>query len=109
MASSLATIQYICDQIDKAGAISFKKMFGEYLVYCNGKPIFLICDNILYVKMLPEIAAFVKDNKTGHPYNGAKLHHIIENIDDSFYLTDLALALERVTPLPKAKKTIQKN
>ncbi len=33
-----------------AGEISYKKMFGEYGVYCNEKFIGVICDNQLYIK-----------------------------------------------------------
>lgn len=37
MASTAEFVEYICEQTSGAGIITYKKMFGEYGVYCNGK------------------------------------------------------------------------
>ena len=37
MASNPDLVQYIADQMACAGEITFKKMFGEYGLYCNEK------------------------------------------------------------------------
>lgn len=37
MASDLNFVEYVRDQIHDAGQVSFKKMFGEYAIYCNEK------------------------------------------------------------------------
>ena len=37
MASSLEFVQYAADQLSDAGTISYRKMFGEYGLYCDGK------------------------------------------------------------------------
>ena len=37
MASNPDLVQYIADQMARAGEITFKKMFGEYGLYCNEK------------------------------------------------------------------------
>ena len=37
MASSPELVQYIADQLSPCGTITFKKMFGEYGLYLNGK------------------------------------------------------------------------
>jgi DNA transformation protein len=50
MATNAEFIQYVCDQLRGAGAISFRKMFGEYAVYCNGKVVALVCDNQFFLK-----------------------------------------------------------
>jgi TfoX/Sxy family transcriptional regulator of competence genes len=34
------------------GTITYKKMFGEYLIYLNDKPIVMICNNTAFVKIL---------------------------------------------------------
>jgi TfoX/Sxy family transcriptional regulator of competence genes len=31
--------------------IIYKKMFEEYLIYINNKPVVMICDNTAFVKM----------------------------------------------------------
>ena len=40
-------VQYIVEQASKAGEVCAKKMFGDYCLYCDGKPVGLICDNYL--------------------------------------------------------------
>ena len=50
MASTVEFVEYVCDQISGAGSITYKKMFGEYGIYCNEKIIGLICDNQFFVK-----------------------------------------------------------
>ena len=50
MASSLDYVLYACEQMSLAGSITYKKMFGEYAVYCDGKVLGLICDNQVYIK-----------------------------------------------------------
>ena len=46
MASSLEFVQYAADQLSDAGTISYRKMFGEYMVYLNDKPVVIVCDEI---------------------------------------------------------------
>ena len=36
MASSLEYVQYVAAQLSGAGAISYKKLFGEYGLWCGG-------------------------------------------------------------------------
>ena len=38
MASKQGTADYILEQLAGAGTVTAKKMFGEYGVYCDGKP-----------------------------------------------------------------------
>jgi len=104
MASNLDFVEFICEQIGSAGFIGYKKMFGEYMVYCNGKPIILVCDNTAFVKMLPETTEILgADNPQGYPYNGAKPHYTVD-ADDREKITSLAGVLKEITPLPKKKK-----
>ena len=107
MATSMDYIEYVCDQISGVGAIRYKKMFGEYMVYVNDKPLLLICDNIVYVKCLPCIADKMIHAETGTPYNGAKVHYILD-VENDVLCKDVILALEQVTPLPKPRKKKQK-
>ena len=45
MASSPELVQYIADQLSPCGTITFKKMFGEYGLYLNGKMFASVCDD----------------------------------------------------------------
>ena len=103
MATSVDFIEFVCEQIKGAGEIRYKKMFGEYMVYVNEKPVLLVCDNTVYVKMLPEVQELMQEAEVGEPYNGAKEHYILD-IDQAELSREVAIALEKVTPVPKPRK-----
>ena len=103
MASDLDYVQYIIDQIKTNGKITYKKMFGEYLIYLNNKPVVLVCDNTAFVKMLDCIKPLMENTETGFPYKGAKEHYIV-NVDDSEHLSDVVMVLEKNVPIPKKKR-----
>jgi TfoX/Sxy family transcriptional regulator of competence genes len=50
MGSNIEFVEFVVDQIANAGEITYKKMFGEYALYCDGKIMALICDNQLFIK-----------------------------------------------------------
>ena len=102
MASNQDFVDYVCEQIRNVGMISYKKMFGEYMVYCNQKPIILICDNTAFVKMRDELSELLSDASKGFPYKGAKEHHILD-VDDSELMQSAAKILNKIVPLPKPK------
>ena len=103
MSSSLDFVNYVCEQLEGVGAIRSRKMFGEYMVYVNDKPVLLVCDNTVFVKIVPELAALMADAERGLPYEGAKEHYILD-IDDTDLARQVVAVLETVTPLPKPKK-----
>jgi TfoX/Sxy family transcriptional regulator of competence genes len=103
MATDADFIRYVCDQVKSAGVVTSKKMFGEYMVYVNAKPLLLVCDNTVYVKMLDCIKTVMAEAETGTPYPGAKPHYILD-IDDSALSCEVVRILEPVTPLPKPRK-----
>jgi TfoX/Sxy family transcriptional regulator of competence genes len=37
MATDRDFMEFVVDQMRGAGAVSYRKMFGEYAVYCDGK------------------------------------------------------------------------
>ena len=102
MASTLDFVEYVCEQIASVGKIRHKKMFGEYMVYVNDKPILLVCDNTVFVKRLDCLVPYMENAQTGIPYPSAKEHYILD-IDDAEFSRKIAGILEPVTPLPKPK------
>ena len=102
MASDIDFVNFVIDQISGVGEASYKKMFGEYMVYVNQKPIILICDNTAYVKKLDCVKEFLKTEELGFPYNGAKEHYILD-VDDGDTTKNIAAALEKVIAIPKKK------
>ena len=107
MASTVDYIEFVCEQIRGAGDIHYKKMFGEYMVYVNDKPVLLICDNTVFVKKLDCVAELLENAPTGTPYKGAKEHYILD-IEHTSLCQSVMTILEQVTPVPKPrKKTIK--
>jgi TfoX/Sxy family transcriptional regulator of competence genes len=103
MATTKDYIEYVCEQIEGIGEVRYKKMFGEYMAYINNKPILLVCDNIVYVKILDCIAEYMINAEKGYPYNGAKEHYILD-IDNKELSIVIINELEKVIPIPKPRK-----
>ena len=103
MATSVDYIEYVVEQVRDCGAVRYKKMFGEYMVYVGDKPILLVCDDTVFVKMLPCLDVLMADAARGFPYDGAKEHYILD-IDNAELAREVVAALEPVTPIPKPRK-----
>lgn len=103
MATTNEYIEYVCEQINGIGVIRYKKMFGEFMVYVNDKPVIIVCNNNAFVKKLDCIEEMMKDAKLGYPYKGAKEHYVLD-IDNSDFCKNVVSKIEEVTPLPKPKK-----
>lgn len=54
MASSKEFVEYAMEQLRDVGLVSYRKMFGEYGWYCDGKFLGVICDDQLFVKIMPD-------------------------------------------------------
>jgi DNA transformation protein and related proteins len=105
MASDLSFVEYVSDQIGAAGTITFRKMFGDYAIYCGGKVVALVCDNQLFVKPTSAGRSFIEHVTEAPPYPGAKDHFLIgDELDDREWISDLIRITERALPLPKPKK-----
>lgn len=103
MACTTDYIDFVCSQLNGVGTIRSKKMFGDWLIYIDEKPVILACDNICYVKKLPAIAELMTDADTGFPYDGAKEHYIldIEHCDKAIKIIKTLLPM---IPYPKKRK-----
>ncbi len=108
MSSSKDYADFVVEQMENAGVITCKKMFGEYAIYSGNKVVALLCDNQLFVKPTPGGKAFIGDVKEAPPYPGAKMSYLIEDkIDDREWIGQLIriTASELPEPKPKKKKT----
>ena len=93
-------VQYIVEQASKAGEASAKKMFGDYCLYCDGKPVGLICDNYLYLKPLKQLEPLLHDGdlQMKSPYEGAKPHYVITDVEDRDYVSLLVKTVAELLP-----------
>jgi len=105
MATNKEFADFIIEQIENAGTITCRKMFGEYALYSDGKVVALLCDNQLFIKPTDGGRAFIGDVKEAPPYPGAKMYFLIEDkVDDRDWLSQLIKITARELPDPELKK-----
>ena len=105
MSSNKSFVDFIVDQIENAGAITCKIMFGEYAIYSDGKVVALVCDNQLFVKPTEGGRSFIGDVVEAPPYPGAKLSFLIEDkFEDREWISSLIRITVNELPEPKPKK-----
>ncbi len=105
MTTSQNIVDYILEQIEGAGSVSARKMFGGYCVYCDGKVVALVCDDELFVKITAAGKAFLGDCPEKPPYPNAKPCFYIsgERWDDSAWLSQLISVSAAQLTVPKKK------
>ena len=92
MSTSKEYMQFVLDQLEEFPDVTYRKMFGEYMVYLQGRPVLLVCDNCAMVKKLPELAELMRGAPDGLPYE-----------EDRELVRQVMDILLRVTPLPKRR------
>lgn len=105
MASSPEVAEYLVEQA--GGDITLRKMFGEYAVKIGEKSVGLLCDDQLFIRILPQTTAILgEDAATGAPYPGAKpWYQVSPDVwEERDFLRDILRAVEAALPDPKAKK-----
>ena len=85
MSTTNEYIKYICEQINGVGEIRYKKMFGEFMVYVNDKPVIIVCNNVPFVKKLECITEKMQNAEIGFPpstffiFSFNKLYIVVES------------------------------
>ena len=102
MASSPEFVAFACEQLAGLGEITSRKMFGEYLIYVNAKPVLMICDDTAFVKRKECLIGLIDEASTGIPYEGAGLHYVLD-LDNRELTRRVIMLLEQVTPVPKKR------
>ena len=109
MASDLSFVEFVLEQIQNVGAIRYRKMFGEYALYCNDKVVALICDNQLFVKPTKAGKLFIGEVVEKPPYKGAKPSFLIEDqIENRDWISNLISITQEELPTPKPKSKKKK-
>jgi hypothetical protein len=106
VATRQETVEFILQKIGQPERFSARAMFGEYALYADGKVVALVCDDRLYVKILPASRALETLCEKGNPYPGAKLHYLVEEGQLSTIPT-LPAILAAVIGLPAPSPTRQ--
>ena len=82
MASTKEYYEFIADMLSGIDGISFRKMMGEYIVYCRGKTVGGIYDDRFLVKPTKSARDLMPDAAEEIPYDGAKKMLLVDNVDD---------------------------
>jgi TfoX/Sxy family transcriptional regulator of competence genes len=105
MASNLEFIKYVVEQMESAGDITYRKMFGEYALYCDKKVMALVCRNQLFIKPTKAGKSYIKNVVEHPPYPGAKPHFLIEDqLEDRNWISNLIKVTVAELPEPKPRK-----
>jgi TfoX/Sxy family transcriptional regulator of competence genes len=105
MVSDRSFVEFIADQLKDAGQITWKKMFGEYAIYCEAKVVALVCDNRLFVKPTEAGRVFIGNVTEAPPYPGAKVSFLMDDrVEDREWISKLIRITFEELPEQKIKK-----
>jgi TfoX/Sxy family transcriptional regulator of competence genes len=105
MATELSFVEYVLETARFGDRLTYRKMFGEYALYLDGKVVAFACDNSLFIKPSQAAASLAPDLPQGPPYPEAKNYPIADELlDDPEALRRLVEATAALMPLPKPKK-----
>ncbi len=106
MATRKETVDFLLECLGMPDRFAIKSMFGAYALYADGKTVALVCDERLFVKIVPPSEDLRAICEQGPPYPGAKAHYALDEDQWSSIrglpriLIDIAAAL----PEPKPRK-----
>ena len=103
MASTRDYLDYILEQLGGLEDITYRAMMGEYVLYFKGKVFGGIYDNRFLVKPVKSARALMPNAPLELPYDNAKPMLLVENPEDSEFLTELITAMFSDLPYPKKK------
>ena len=81
MATTASYLAFVLEQLPPLWDVRSRKMFGEYMVYLNEKPVLLVCDNTVFVKKLPVLDDLMRDTLCGCPYAVSYTHLTLPTSD----------------------------
>jgi DNA transformation protein len=106
MSTQKETVEFILEKLGEPGRFSVRAMFGEYALYADGKVVGLVCDDQLYVKILPASAELegICDKDEASP--GSKPYYLVEEsqLSQIPYLSEILIDIAKSLPAKKPKK-----
>ncbi len=104
MASSREYLEFVLEQLADAGDVTYRKMMGEYVIYCRGRVVGGIYDDRFLVKPVKAAVERMPDALRELPYEGAKEMLLVDNVDSAVYLEGLFKAMLDELPEPKGRR-----
>ena len=104
MASDSRTVTFIADQGGLGSRLTFKRMFGEYALYLDGKVVALVCDNKLFLKPTEAGRALLGAPTEAQAYPGSRHYFLLEEeLEDPDLLRRALEVTASTLPMPKPK------
>ena len=107
MSSSLSYVEFVMEQMSAAGSVTYRRMFGEYGLYCGGKYFGMICDGRVLVKITSAGEALLPDCPRDIPYEGGG-EMFLPDVEDKEKLVELAQVTCAALPEKKPRKKREK-
>ena len=103
MSTQKETVEFILEKLGETERFSVRAMFGEYALYADGKVVGLVCDDQLYIKILPESKELEDICEKDEAYPGSKPYYVVEEVMLSQIknLPDILFDIAKSLPLPK--------
>lgn len=121
MSTQKETVEFILEKLGEPDRFAVRAMFGEYTLYADpryaegsgeasGKVVGFVCDDQLYVKILPASAELEGICDKDEAYPGSKLFYLVEEVQLSQIpnLSKILLGIADSLPTKKAKKKLAK-
>jgi DNA transformation protein and related proteins len=77
MSTTQSIFDFLLDQLADCGAVTARKMFGEYCLYYDGRPVGLVCDNQLFLKNTVQGRGLIEEVVKAAPYPHARPHLLL--------------------------------
>lgn len=106
MSTQKETVEFILEKLGEPKRFAVRAMFGEYALYADQKVVGLVCNNQLYVKILPASAELEGVCDKDEAYPGSKQFYVVEEsqLSQLSHLPDILFDIAKSLPVPKKKK-----
>ncbi len=106
MATQKETVEFILEKLRKPKVFTTRSMFGEYALYANKKVVAFICDDQLFVKILPQSKELERLCEKAPAYPGSKPYYLVEEdlLSKLESLPAILIDIAKSIPAKKRKK-----
>ena len=108
MSTQKETVEFILEKLGEPERFAVRAMFGEYALYADSKVVGLVCNDQLYVKILPQSVELEDICEKDEAYPGSKKFYVVEEVQLSHIKNLSKILLNIAKVLPAKKKKVKK-
>lgn len=107
MASKIEFVEYVCDILSKIGVAHYARLFGEYAIYLDNRPVAFVCQDTVYVRQHKVLDGKLDNLECGYPFHWAtKPCYILDVEDRELFRNTIYLVANSVRPTLKKKQSL---